>query len=191
MARALKGGLGLEIGQSDRDFIIGRSWVDIYDHLCRAHGRLAWGPEFIAATAAERVHVFAELGSTPGGRAGGGPSPAPVPARRRHRFVPGRGRTGAGRARPDRRLRGGRGQRGRGAFEVGSGRLSRRRSRARLDPSACLVVEDSHAGIAAGLAAGAMVVAVEAGNFAGHDQSSAHHVLATLDQLTVDFVRRL
>ena len=36
MARALKAGLGLEVTQVDRDFIIGRSWVDIYQHLCAA-----------------------------------------------------------------------------------------------------------------------------------------------------------
>ena len=40
-----------------------------------------------------------------------------------------------------------------------------------VDPSECLVIEDSTAGIAAGRAAGATVVAVRAGNFLGQDQS--------------------
>ena len=60
-----------------------------------------------------------------------------------------------------------------------------------VEPTACLVVEDSRAGIAAGVAAGAVVVAVAAGNFARHDQSAAHHLVATLDHLTVDFLRSL
>ena len=36
MARALRRGQGIAIEQYDRDFIIGRSWVAIYDSLARA-----------------------------------------------------------------------------------------------------------------------------------------------------------
>src|SRR5690606_38320274 len=47
-----------------------------------------------------------------------------------------------------------------------------RRAMARLGlpPAACLVVEDSVSGIAAGRAAGCLVLAVRAGNFHGWDQ---------------------
>jgi beta-phosphoglucomutase-like phosphatase (HAD superfamily) len=55
----------------------------------------------------------------------------------------------------------------------------------------CLVIEDSHAGIAAGRAAGCVVVGVRAGNFGGWDQSHAHVVIDTLDDLTASLVDRL
>ena len=54
-----------------------------------------------------------------------------------------------------------------------------------VSPAGCLVVEDSEAGIAAGIAAGMRVLAVAAGNqpagAAGHqDQRAAHHRRASL-----------
>lgn len=193
MARALRSGLGIEIDQAERDFIVGRSWVAIYDHLCAVHGALAWTPaELIAATAAERVHVFAEIGVTvlPGAHA----------AVERFRHLPlgvvtGSSRVEAAQAIAALGLDGvfgavvasedvPRSKPAPDGYLAAAGSLG-------IAPTDCLVVEDSQAGIAAGLAAGAVVVAVQAGNFAGHDQSAAHHVLATLDQLTVDFVRSL
>jgi len=193
MARALWSGLGIEIGQSERDFIIGRSWVDIYENLCRVHGPLAWArDQLIAATAAERVQVFADLGVDilPGAQA----------AVERLRRFPLAVVTGSSRVEAAQALAA-LGLRDAFAAVVASEDVARSKpapdgylaaaAALGVDPSACLVIEDSQAGIAAGLAAGAVVVAVEAGNFALHDQSAAHHVLATLDQLTVDFVRRL
>ena len=53
------------------------------------------------------------------------------------------------------------------------------------------MVEDSTAGIAAGRAAGCVVVAVRAGNFHGQDQAGAHRVLDTLDELTADVLDEL
>jgi sugar-phosphatase len=60
-----------------------------------------------------------------------------------------------------------------------------------VPPEACVVVEDSAAGIAAGRAAGAHVVAVRAGNFDGQDQSRAHRIIDTLEELTRDFLDEL
>jgi HAD superfamily hydrolase (TIGR01509 family) len=60
-----------------------------------------------------------------------------------------------------------------------------------VDPETCLVVEDSRAGISAGLAAGCRVVAVRAGNFDGQDQTGAHRILDTLDDLTVAVLQEL
>jgi beta-phosphoglucomutase-like phosphatase (HAD superfamily) len=60
-----------------------------------------------------------------------------------------------------------------------------------VPPAACVVVEDSSAGIAAGRAAGAHVVAVRAGNFHGQDQSLAHRIIDTLDELTPGFLDQL
>jgi len=64
-------------------------------------------------------------------------------------------------------------------------------ARLEVEPQRCLVVEDSSAGIAAGRAAGMTVVAVRAGNFAGHDQSLAHHTVDTLDDLDGAFLEEL
>jgi sugar-phosphatase len=50
-----------------------------------------------------------------------------------------------------------------------------------VEPHDCVVIEDSVAGIAAGRAAGCLVVAVRAGNFGGWDQSGAHRVIDTLE----------
>jgi beta-phosphoglucomutase-like phosphatase (HAD superfamily) len=60
-----------------------------------------------------------------------------------------------------------------------------------LRPVHCLVVEDSVNGIAAGRAAGCVVVAVRAGNFGGWDQSGAHQVIDTLAELTPALVEQL
>jgi sugar-phosphatase len=60
-----------------------------------------------------------------------------------------------------------------------------------LAPAECLVIEDSEAGIAAGRSAGCIVVASRAGNFGGWDQSRAHRVIDTLDELTPALVGEL
>jgi beta-phosphoglucomutase-like phosphatase (HAD superfamily) len=60
-----------------------------------------------------------------------------------------------------------------------------------VEPSGALVVEDSAAGCAAGRAAGCVVVAVRAGNVSGQDQSAAHHIIDTLDELTIELAERV
>jgi HAD superfamily hydrolase (TIGR01509 family) len=159
------------------------------------HGPLAWRPgELIAATAAHRGEVFAELGVNV--------LPGALAAIERVRglglplaLVTGSSREEAAQSLDALGLA--------GVFDavVASEDVPRSKpapdgylaaaAALGVEPTECLVVEDSRAGIAAGLAAGAVVVAIEAGNFARHDQSAAHHVLATLDLLTVDFLRAL
>ena len=71
MARALLRGHDIAIEQYDRDFIIGRSWVAIYDSLKSRYPQLTWNrEEMVARTAMMRDEVFAELGVTvlPGAR---------------------------------------------------------------------------------------------------------------------------
>ena len=193
MARALARGHGIAIAQYDRDFIIGRSWVAIYDSLRSRYPALAWSrDELIARTAAVRDEVFAELGLTvlPGARAALGWTRALPRA-----IVTGSSRAEAAQVLPwigpdaafDVVV---------AAEDVESSKPSPdgyRRAMARLglSPEACLVVEDSVAGIAAGRAAGCLVVAVRAGNFGGWDQSGAHHVVDTLDELTPSLVDQL
>ena len=45
MARALWRGQGIAIEQYDRDFIIGRSWIAIYDSLKARYPQLTWSRE--------------------------------------------------------------------------------------------------------------------------------------------------
>ena len=54
----------------------------------------------------------------------------------------------------------------------------------RAQAQRCIVVEDATPGILAGLAAGARVIAVRAGNFVGYDLSPADVVVDTLDDVT-------
>ena len=193
MARALLEGQGIACEQSDKDYVIGRSWVAIYERLQQRYPQLAWNrAEVIAQTAMKRDEVFAELGVTvlPG-------------AREVLRWTKDRPRalvTGSSRVEalqvlpligPD------------AAFDiifaaedVPSSKPSPDGYRAAMRelgllPHQCVVIEDSVAGIAAGRAAGCLVIAVAAGNFGGWDQSGAHHLIASLEQLTPSLVDEL
>jgi len=193
MARALWRGQGIAIEPYDRDFIIGRSWIAIYESLAARYPQLAWSrQETIAQTAMLRDEVFAELGVTvlPGARAALG-------------WTQGRPRalvTGSSRAEVTQVLpRIG----PEAAFPVIVAAEDVTRSKPAPDgyqaamaalglgPDECLVIEDSVAGIAAGRSAGCLVVACRAGNFAGWDQSGAHRVIDTLDELTPALVGEL
>src|SRR5689334_4392949 len=71
MARALARHHDIQIEQYDRDFIIGRSWIAIYESLRARYPQLRWSrEETIAHTAELREEVIAELGITvlPGAR---------------------------------------------------------------------------------------------------------------------------
>ncbi len=190
MARALARGLGIEVTQDERDFIIGRSWVEIYANLCAGHPDLSWSrDQLIAATAAIRPEVFAEVGITvlPGALAA-----LERVADYRLALVTGSSRAEAAQILSALALE--------RTFEVvlasedvarskpaPDGYLAAARALG-VDPSGCVVVEDSAAGVAAGRAAGAAVVAVRAGNFDGQDQSLAHRIIDTLDQLTPELI---
>jgi HAD superfamily hydrolase (TIGR01509 family) len=194
MARALHRGLGIVVEQYDRDFIIGRSWVAIYDSLRARYPGLTWSrDETIARAAAAREEVIAEGGVRvlPGALA----ALAWTRARGKLALV-----TGSSRAEvaqivphlgPD------------AIFDsiVAAEDVTRSKpapdgylaalAALHLPPEACLVIEESVSGIAAGRAAGCLVVAVRAGNFGGWDQSSAHRVIETLDELTPALVDTL
>jgi len=185
MARALAAH-GIVCDQEDRDFIIGRSWIAIYERLRERYPELGWSrDELIAATAAAREGVFAELGITvlPGAR-----EAVARFAGYPRALVTGSSRVEAGQALAALGLA--------GAFDLVIAAEDVARSKPYPDgylaaaralgvaPEDCLVVEDSLAGIAAGLAAGCAVIGVRAGNFDRQDQTSAHHVIDTLDELT-------
>jgi HAD superfamily hydrolase (TIGR01509 family) len=194
MARACQAGLGIAISQAERDFIIGRSWVDIHAHLRSGYGqRMAWSREqLIDATFRHRLELGDERGVAvlPGARE----------AVRRFAAYPRAIVTGSSRVEAEYSLRA---LALDGAFaavvtseDVPTSKPSPdgyllAASKLRVDAGACLVIEDSASGIAAGRAAGALVVAVRAGNFIGADQRAAHAVVDSLDEITIDAVRAL
>jgi HAD superfamily hydrolase (TIGR01509 family) len=193
MARALLRGQAIAIEQYDRDFIIGRSWLAIYDSLKARYPELTWSrAEMIAHTAMLRDEVFAEIGITvlPGAR---GTLAWTRPHQRA--LVTGSSRVEVTQVLP---LIG-----PEAAFETIVAAEDVARSKPAPDgyhkaigllgltAGECLVVEDSPAGIEAGRAAGCLVVAVRAGNFGGWDQRHAHHVIDTLEQLTPSLVEQL
>lgn len=193
MVRALDRGHGIALDQFDRDYIIGRSWVAIYDSLRARHPELGWSrEEVIARTALMRDEVFEELGVTvlPGVREVLGWSQTWPRA-----LVTGSSRVEATQVLP--RI----GPEAAFAVIVASEDVARSKpdpdgylqaiARLGLAAGDCLVIEDSVAGIAAGRAAGCVVLAVRAGNFGGWDQSGAHRVIDSLEGLTPALVDEL
>lgn len=179
---------GLTATQAQRDFVIGHSWNEIYALLQKDFGpALGLSPaELIERSAAERVHVIAEMGMTimPGAVA----AVRRLGARWPKAIVTGSSRAEAGQslqalgvvdefpvilASEDY-------QHGKPSPEGYFGAAARLGVR----PDRCVVLEDSRAGIAAGIAAGMTVIAIRAGNFAKQDQSAAHVIVNTLDDVT-------
>jgi len=193
MALALARGQNIVVEQSDKDFIIGRSWVAIYDNLKRRYPALVWSCErMVEETANVRGEVFETHGVTvlPGAR-------EILEWTRVHprALVTGSSRREALQVLP---------HIGpmatfaviKAAEDVPHSKphpagYQAAMSELGLAPADCLIVEDSVNGIAAGRAAGCIVVAVRAGNFGGWDQSGAHRVLDTLEELTPGLVDQL
>lgn len=193
MARALLRGHDIAIETYDREFIIGRSWVAIYDSLKGRYPHLTWSrEETITRTAELREEVFAELGVTvlPGAR-----ELLRWTRDRPRALVTGSARVEATQVLPHISEH--------AVFDVMFAAEDVPRSkpapdgyrlamaRLGLEPHQCVVIEDSVAGIAAGRAAGCTVVAVRAGNFGGWDQSGAHLVIDSLEQFTPAFLDEL
>jgi HAD superfamily hydrolase (TIGR01509 family) len=192
MARALQRHFGIIVEQYDRDYIIGRSWIAIYDSLRQRYPHLTWTrAETIAHTAAMRDDVIAELGITvlPGAL-------QVLEWTRGHKrgLVTGSSRQEVMQVLP---------HIGSPAFDVIVAAEDVARSKPApdgylaalaalaIEPHEAIVVEDSEAGITAALAAGCHVLAVRAGNFGGWKQDHAHRVLDTLDELTPSLVEAL
>ncbi len=191
MARALERRAGIVIEQYDRDFIIGRSWVAIYDSLRARYPQLAWSrAETIAHVADARAEVIAEQGLTvlPGVR-----DVLAWTATLPRALVTGSSRLEVTQVLPHLGAH----------FDVIVAAEDVARSKPApdgyvkaigaltLSPRECLVIEDSEAGITAGRDAGCVVLAVRAGNFGGWKQDHAHLVVDTLVELTPSLVDRL
>lgn len=194
MCRALRDGQGIAPTQVDKDSVIGRSWVAIYADLqARYPQQLTWNrAELIAQTALRREEVFAEIGVTvlPGAR-----EVMRWTRDRPRALVTGSSRVEVTQVLPliseD------------AVFDIIFAAEDVPRSkpapdgyrmameRLGLAPHQCVVIEDSVAGIAAGRAAGCLVVAVKAGNFGGWDQSGGHRLIDSLEQLTPSLLDEL
>lgn len=194
MCRALREGQGIPADAVDRDSVIGRSWVAIYEDLQRRYaGQLTWDrAEVIAQTALRREEVFAEIGITvlPGAR-----EILKLTRDRPRALVTGSSRVEVTQVLPLI------GEHARFDHVFAAEDVPRSKpapdgyrmamARLGLPPHECLVIEDSVAGIAAGRAAGCLVIAVQAGNFGGWDQSGAHRVIASLEHLTSSLLDEL
>jgi HAD superfamily hydrolase (TIGR01509 family) len=193
MARVLERELGIRVAKDELDFVVGHSWNEIYELLRRRHrDRLTWSMAQIIARSASEREASSSLQPMPGAVAAvrrlGGRWP-------RKAIVTGSSRVEASHA-----------LRGLGLAEefpvmfaaedyttgkpAPDGYLAAAAALG-VPPADCLVIEDSAAGIAAGRAAGALVVAVSAGNFLGQDQSRAHRIVPTLDHVTLELIDEL
>jgi HAD superfamily hydrolase (TIGR01509 family) len=194
MARALSRHQAIEIEQYDRDFIIGRSWLAIYDSLIARYPAITWSrAEMIANTAALRDEVIVEMGI----RVMPGALDVLRWTRAAHKraLVTGSSRAEVKQILPHLGAD--------AAFDVIVAAEDVARSKPAPDgyqaalavlglaPDEVVVIEDSEAGISAGRAAGCRVLAVRAGNFGGWKQDHAHRVVETLDELTPALVESL
>ncbi len=186
MARALANN-GLEINQDDRDFIIGRSWVEIFRELKDKYPNLPCSIEqLIEQTAIQREAILANDGFTIM------PGALDLLARLATAQVPMAVVTGSSRREATSAIAAlGHGQWFRALYAAEDVPTSKPDPAGYLagakalgaNVTRCLVIEDSFAGIRAGRAAGAVVLAVRAGNFANQDQSDAHRIIDNLAQL--------
>ncbi len=193
IARCVAREFAITLTAADRAYGTGRSWVAIHAYLRERYPALAWDRDaLIAATAAESRALFAERGITvlPGAHA----AVARFDAFARG-LVTGSSRAEAGHMLELLRLR--------DAFAITLCAEDVPRSKPAPDgylaacahlgvaPAEALVIEDSAAGCAAGRAAGCAVVAVRAGNRGGQDQGAAHHVVDTLDAITIELAHEV
>ncbi len=193
LARALSRDHGIHIEQYDRDYVVGRSWIAIYDSLKSRYPHLSWTrEETVARTAILREQVFAEIGVTvlPGAR-----QALTWTREYKRALVTGSSRAEATQVLPHV------GEEATFDVIVASEDVKTSKpspegyrsamAQLGLPPHECLIIEDSAAGIAAGRGAGCIVIAVRAGNFGGWDQSNAHRVIDTLEAFTPTLVEEM
>lgn len=183
---------GLAVTQTHRDYVIGHSWNEIFALLQADFGAaLPWPmDELVALTSTERGRIIRALGLPV--------LPGAVAAVRRlaaqfsTALVTGSSRE---EARQSLRVLGlqahfkvvlasedyAEGKPAPAPYLGAAHRLG-------VAPADCVVIEDSAPGIAAGRAAGMRVIAVRAGNFSAQDQSAAHVIVNTLDEISCDLV---
>jgi HAD superfamily hydrolase (TIGR01509 family) len=177
---------GRPLSGEEREFVIGHGWQEIYHHLVENGGVKLGYEELMHAAGEERVRLVAQEGLAvlPG---------AVETVRRLSARYPSAVVSGSSRAEVDAVLRA-LGVDDAFPWFLGAEDAARGKpfpdgyllaaSRLEVAPAACLVLEDSTAGIRAGKAAGMRVVAVRAGNFARQPQDEADLVVDTLLDVT-------
>jgi HAD superfamily hydrolase (TIGR01509 family) len=185
--------LGRELDPDDHQFIIGHSWNEIHQRIASKHGLTITMDALIASAVEEKRALVSVQGmpTLPG---------AVAAVKRLGRRAPLAVVTGASRVEAREALEG-LGLVGDFAFVLAAEDYQRgkpdpepyRTAIERLGVAAArtLVIEDATPGIRSGLAAGAKVVGVRAGNYSGYDLSLAHAVVDTLDEVTDELVARL
>jgi len=183
----------VELDDVERHFVVGHSWNEIHAMLCRNHGLQVGMDEVIARAVEEKRQLLAHKGYQPL------PGAREVIKRLGQRAALAVV-SGASRVEVQEAIA------GLGMlddFQILLGAEDYRKGKPdpepyltamqllAVQPSACIVVEDAEPGILAGRAAGAHVIAVRAANYLGYDQSAAHVVLDTLDEMTDELCDRL
>jgi HAD superfamily hydrolase (TIGR01509 family) len=184
---------GAELSADERQFIIGHSWNEIYEMIARNHGLRVPMPQLVAEAVAEKRALVAASGhrALPG---------ALNAVRRFARTSKLAVVTGSSTAEARDSLVGigisddvavlvaaedyARGKPAPDPYAQAIARLGVRAGRS-------IAIEDATPGILSARAAGARVIAVRAGNFAGYDLSAADVVVDTLDDVTDELVTRL
>jgi HAD superfamily hydrolase (TIGR01509 family) len=187
------GRVKVELDSEDRRFIVGHSWNEIYARLRGRHGMDVPMPELVAWAIEEKALLLRQTPYVP--------LPGAVAAVRRlgrrsalavvsgaSRFEVKDAVASLGLTAEFRVLLGAedyrRGKPDPEPFVLASQLLG-------VSPRDCLVIEDAEPGILSGRAAGAKVVAVQAGNVSGFDLSAADVVVSTLDEVTDELCDRL
>jgi len=185
--------LGAELTESERAFVIGHSWNEIHALIAGNHQLAVSMDDLIASAVAEKRALMIHTGyrALPGAVA----AVRRLGARSALAVVSGASRAEVGDA-----LEGigviramqvwlgaedyTRGKPAPDPFQMAMRRLG-------VAPEACIAIEDATPGILSARAAGARVIAVRAGNFAGYDLSAADVVVDTLDDVTDALCERL
>jgi len=185
--------LGAELETGERDFVVGHSWNEIHAMIQRNHHLSVTMSDLIASAVEEKRGILAASGY----RALPGAVAAVQRLGRRSRLAV---VSGASRVEVQDALHslGVRAQ-----FQLCLGAEDYARGKPAPDSYAmaiaalgataarCIAIEDATPGILSARAAGARVIAVRAGNFAGHDLSAADVIVDTLDEVTDPLCERL
>jgi HAD superfamily hydrolase (TIGR01509 family) len=183
-------GLGRELTAADRQFIIGHSWNEIHQRICREHALDLSMDRLIALAVEEKRGLVATQGMPilPG---------AVATVRRLQLRAPLAVVTGASRVEAHDALDH-LGLADAFAFVLAAEDYARGKphpepyslamQRLGVAPASTLVLEDATPGILSARAAGARVIGVRAGNYSGYDLSAAHRVVDTLQEVTDELI---
>lgn len=194
---------GHELDADDRSFIVGHSWREIHARICKKFQLSVPLDEMIAlAVEKKRALILGDSnnGGTDNAQHGLAPLPGAVETVRRLAARGARLAVVSGASRVEiEDVVNALGIASCFAFIIGAEDYARGKpdpepyakaiAKFGVSAAATIVLEDAAPGIASGRAAGARVVGIRAGNFAGHDLSAAHVCIDTLNDFSDDLIR--